>query len=272
MFGRPAYSQDEYNGPTAIAVRSSPLASAFARPTSPFAASSTNTTRTSTPATAGRRTTTTSSPATTTAVRIAWSPRLSVVSGYPPKRGSRNARFTDTSTAPSARRVAIARAGGVSVRRTSCSVRPTTNASSAAVPMNVPCDRCAPRIWPHAMAVTRHLTSREGHDLALIVLEALHSVTTVHAIEPENGNDIARREPAIPSAIDAPPKAAAMRPSPSLRRNAYMPRPAIVGRSTMSQRSAVPHGIAVKSVIGKSDIHPDCGSDANGAPSITYGF
>ena len=66
--------------------------------------------------------------------------------------------------------------------------------------------------------------------------------------------------------------AAAIRPSPSFRRNQNSPRPARIGFRTISARSPPPQpNIHDKAIVG-SESHPLCGSAANEVPDISNGF
>ena len=71
---------------------------------------------------------------------------------------------------------------------------------------------------------------------------------------------------------ESPPAVAAMRPSPSFRRNQNSPRPARIGFRTISARSPPPQPNSHDVAIVGSESHPLWGSAANQVPDISNGF
>ena len=86
------------------------------------------------------------------------------------------------------------------------------------------------------------------------------------------GRLIARIEAETAIASESPPAVAAIRPSPSFRRNQNSPRPARIGFRTISARSPPPHPNSHDEAIVGSESHPLCGSAANQVPDISNGF
>ena len=155
--------------------------------------------------------------------------------------------------------------------RTSRTPRATTYASTSAVAITRPCDRCADATCPHANAESASHGSRR-HPAAEKNPLAPTNTSGVHASDPANGRLIATTDAEIPSAIASPPAVAATRPTPSLRRNHRSPRPARIGFSTISARRPPPHPNSHESAIVGAYNQPLCGSAANGVPTSSCGF
>ena len=94
----------------------------------------------------------------------------------------------------------------------------------------------------------------------------------VHASVPANGRLIARIDAETAIESESPPAVAAIRPSPSFRRNQNSPRPARIGLRTISARSPPPQPNTHDEAIMGSESHPLCGSAANQVPDISNGF
>ena len=88
----------------------------------------------------------------------------------------------------------------------------------------------------------------------------------------ERQRDRDRRGGRSSSRATRPPTVAAMRPSDSIRRNAYSPRPARIGLRTMNDRRASPADSVENSAIGGAYNQPLCGSAAKRYPAISNGF
>ena len=134
-----------------------------------------------------------------------------------------------------------------------------------------PWDRCAVATWPHANAASASHASRR-HPVRPKNPDAPVNRNGVHASVPANGRLIARIEAETAIASESPPAVAAIRPSPSFRRNQNSPRPARIGFRTISARSPPPHPNSHDEAIVGSESHPLCGSAANQVPDISNGF
>ena len=135
------------------------------------------------------------------------------------------------------------------------------------MPIRSPTGRNDATIWPHATAVTTHHPSRLSQVFVRKQRDSEPSMTGSQATIPANASVRPKRDPAIESARISPPTVAAIRESDSPRRNQYMPRPAMMGCSTMKKRIAAPHGSAANTSIAGRYIQPDSGSAANGVPA-----
>ena len=89
---------------------------------------------------------------------------------------------------------------------------------------------------------------------------------------PANGRLIARIEAETAIESESPPAVAAIRPSPSSRRNQKSPRPARIGFRTISARSPPPQPNTHDEAMMGSESQPLCGSAANHVPDISKGF
>ncbi len=145
-------------------------------------------------------------------------------------------------------------------------------ATVTAVPTTSPCERCALATCDHAKPASASHPSRARHRPARSKPAAPASSTVDQAIAPANGIAIAISLPLMIPAIDSPPTVAAIRPSPSSRKNAYIPRPASSGLSTTIARIATEGDSTEKSTIGGAYSHPLCGSAAKRYPAISNGF
>ena len=96
----------------------------------------------------------------------------------------------------------------------------------------------------------------------------------VHASVPDERQARSRRSRRpSPSRATSPPAVAAIRPSPSLRRNHHRPRPARIGLSTMNARRPSPHPrtpTTAASSAGRAT--RTAASAANGVPASSNGF
>ncbi len=109
---------------------------------------------------------------------------------------------------------------------------------------------CAFATCPQPNAASpSHATRRERRS-ARTYPAAPARTTVLQAIAPANGIEIPTDEAASAIAIDAPAHVAAIRPSRSIRRNAYIPRPARSGFHRIAARIAAPGESVENSSIG----------------------
>src|SRR6185295_10122207 len=155
--------------------------------------------------------------------------------------------------------------------RVSWIARAITYATTRTVAITRPCDRCAVATWPHANAASASHASRR-HPVRPKYPDAPVNRNGVHASVPANGRLIARIEAETAIASESPPAVAAIRPSPSFRRNQNSPSPARIGFRTIIARSPPPHPNSHDEAIVGSESHPLCGSAANQVPDISNGF
>src|SRR4026209_1554751 len=94
--------------------------------------------------------------------------------------------------------------------------------------------------WLHANPESAIHSRRRDHRDAVRYPAAPTRTMGVHASVPANGREMPICEEAIIIAIERPPTVEEIRPTDSLRRNQYRPRPAGGGWTWMKTRSAVP--------------------------------
>src|SRR5215218_8946268 len=97
-------------------------------------------------------------------------------------------------------------------------------------------------------------------------------INGVQASVPANGRLIARIDAETAIESESPPALAAIRPSPSFRRNQNSPRPARIGFRMISARIPPPQPNTHDEAITGSESHPLWGSAANQVPDISNGF